>query len=48
MNFATGYHYDYHKVTDEISRISFEKIKRVADLCYLVSYEVANLDVIEF
>ncbi len=48
LNLATGYHFDYHKSTDEVSRINFEKIKRVADLCYLVSYEVANLDVIEF
>ncbi|MBN2637281.1 MAG: M20/M25/M40 family metallo-hydrolase [Prolixibacteraceae bacterium] len=48
LNMATGYHYDYHKVSDEVSRINFDKMKRVADLCYLVSYEVANLDVIEF
>jgi hypothetical protein len=48
LNLATGYHFDYHKVTDEVSRINFEKMKRVADLCYLVSYDIANLDVIEF
>ncbi len=48
LNLATGYHYDYHKVTDEVSRINFDKMKRVADLCYLVSYEIANLDIIEF
>ena len=48
LNLATGYHFDYHKVTDEVSRINFDKMKRVADLCYLVSYEVANLNVIEF
>ncbi len=47
LNLATGYHADYHKVTDEVSRINFDKMKRVADLCYLVSYEVANLDKIE-
>ncbi len=48
LNLATGYHYDYHKVTDEVSRINFDKMKRVTDLCYLVSYEIANLDKIEF
>lgn len=48
LNMATGYHFDYHKVTDEVSRISFDKMKRVADLCYKVSYEVANLSVIEY
>ncbi len=44
LNVATGYHADYHKVTDEISRINFEKMKRVADLCFLVGLEVANRD----
>lgn len=42
LNYATGYHADYHKVTDEISKINFEKMKRVADLCFLVGYEIAN------
>ncbi len=42
LNFATGYHADYHKVTDEISRINFDKMKRVADLCFLVGLEIAN------
>ena len=42
LNYATGYHADYHKVTDEISKINFEKMKRVADLCFLVGLEIAN------
>jgi Zn-dependent M28 family amino/carboxypeptidase len=42
INYATGYHADYHKVTDEISRINFDKMKRVADLCFLVGLEIAN------
>ena len=42
LNYATGYHADYHKVTDEISRINFNKMKRVADLCFLVGLEIAN------
>lgn len=48
INYATGYHADYHKVGDEVSKISFEKMKRVADLCFLVGYEIANRDKIEF
>ncbi len=44
LNYATGYHADYHKVTDEVSKINFDKMKRVADLCFLVGYEIANLD----
>jgi len=48
INYATGYHADYHKVGDEVSKISFDKMKRVADLCFLVGYEIANRDEIEF
>lgn len=48
LNYATGYHADYHKVGDEIDKINFEKIKRVADLCFLLGYEVANLETIEY
>lgn len=42
LNYSTGYHADYHKVTDEVSRINFDKMKRVADLCFLVGFEIAN------
>jgi hypothetical protein len=48
LNYATGYHADYHKVGDEVERISFEKIKRVADLCFLVGFDLANKIDIEF
>ena len=42
LNVATGYHADYHKVTDEVSRINFDKMKRIADMCFLVGYQIAN------
>jgi len=48
LNYATGYHADYHKVGDEISKINFDKIKRVADLCFLVGLEIANKNKIQF
>ena len=48
INYSTGYHADYHKQTDEISRINFDKMKRVADLCFLVGLEIANLKKIEY
>lgn len=47
LNYATGYHADYHKVGDEVSKINFEKIKRVSDLCFLVGLEIANMEEIE-
>jgi len=42
LNVSTGYHADYHKVTDEISKIDFTKLKRVTDFCFLLGYEIAN------
>jgi hypothetical protein len=42
LNYSTGYHADYHKATDEVSRINFDKMKRVADLSFLVGLEIAN------
>ena len=42
LNLATGYHADYHKVTDEVSRVRFDKIVRVANLCYGVGVTLAN------
>jgi len=42
LNLSTGYHADYHKISDEVSRIRFDKIKRIAELCFWVGYEMAN------
>jgi hypothetical protein len=42
LNLSTGYHADYHKVTDEISRIRFDKIKRVAELSFWVGCKMAG------
>jgi len=42
LNYATGYHFDYHKVGDEVDKINFDKIKRVADLCFLMGLDIAN------
>ena len=42
LNLSTGYHADYHKATDEISRIRFDKMKRVTELCFLLGLELAN------
>jgi len=47
MNYATGYHADYHEVEDEVEKINFLKMKRVAELCFLVGLEVANEPVLE-
>jgi hypothetical protein len=38
----TGEHPDYHKVSDEVSRINFDKAARVARLGFLNAWRVAN------
>ena len=42
--FTTGLHPDYHMNTDEVSRIEFDKLTRVAQLVYETGWRVANLD----
>jgi len=40
--FTTGLHPDYHRVTDNVSKILFPKMARVADLVYQTGYAIAN------
>jgi hypothetical protein len=42
--FTTGLHADYHANTDEVSKIEFDKMARVAQLVYETGARVANLD----
>ena len=42
--FTTGLHADYHANTDEVSKIEFDKMARVAQLVYETGLRVANLD----
>ena len=42
--FTTGLHRDYHALTDETSKIEFEKMARVAEVVYETGWRVANLD----
>jgi peptidase M28-like protein len=42
--FTTGLHPDYHANTDEVSKIEFAKMARVAQLIYETGWRVANLD----
>ncbi len=42
--FTTGLHDDYHANTDEVSKIEFPKLARVAQLVYETGLRVANLD----
>jgi hypothetical protein len=42
--YTTGLHADYHYVTDEIEKIEFEKLARIARLVYLTGERLANLD----
>ncbi len=40
--YTTGLHEDYHKVTDEVSKIDFDKLSRVSDLIMRSALAVAN------
>ena len=42
--FTTGLHPDYHMNTDEVSKIEFDKMTRVAQLVYETGWRLANLD----
>lgn len=42
--FTTGLHRDYHFVTDEVDRIEFGKMARIAELVYTTAMRVANLE----
>jgi hypothetical protein len=42
--FFSGLHPDYHRPSDEVGKIVFDKIQRVAQLAYETGRRVANLD----
>ncbi|MCK3683867.1 M20/M25/M40 family metallo-hydrolase [Maribellus sp. YY47] len=42
LGLSTGLHDDYHKVTDEVDKIDYTKMKRVAQYAFLLADRVAN------
>jgi hypothetical protein len=42
--FTTGLHRDYHYVSDEVDKILFDKVGRVAQLAYTTAWRLANAD----
>jgi hypothetical protein len=42
--FTTALHPDYHMNTDEVSKIEFDKLTRIAQLVYETGWRLANLD----
>jgi hypothetical protein len=40
--FFTGFHRDYHQTTDDVEKIDFPKLARVAQLVYLTGWELAE------
>ncbi|HET7154657.1 MAG TPA: M28 family peptidase, partial [Hyphomicrobiaceae bacterium] len=42
--YTTGLHKDYHWVTDEVDRIEFDKMARIAQLIYTTGVRLGNLD----
>lgn len=42
--FFTGEHKDYHQVTDSPDKINFEKLVRIATLCFRTSWDLTMMD----
>jgi len=42
LGISTGLHEDYHHPTDDLNKIDYVKMKRVADLTFLTTLEIAN------
>lgn len=42
--FFTGFHPDYHEVSDTVDKINFEKMTRIVRLVYLTAFAVADLE----
>ncbi len=42
LGISTGLHEDYHHPTDEVVKIDYHKMKRIADLTFWVTLEIAN------
>jgi hypothetical protein len=42
--FFSGVHPDYHRPSDEPSKLKYEKAARIARLIYLLGLEIANAD----
>ena len=42
LNLSTGYHADYHKDTDEASRIRYDKLKRITELSFWIGVKMAG------
>jgi hypothetical protein len=42
LGLSTGLHEDYHKPSDELDKIDYNKMKRVAQYCFLIANKVAN------
>ena len=41
--YSTGTHIDYHKTSDDITRIDFGKLKKVTELSFRVGYELVTM-----
>jgi hypothetical protein len=42
--YFNGIHEDYHKPTDTIEKLDFNKIKKISQLVFLTAWEIANRD----
>jgi len=42
--YSTGTHRDYHKTTDDVEYLDFEKFFKMTRFCFKVGYNIAGLE----
>ena len=42
LGLTTGLHKDYHTPSDDLDKIDYHKMKRIADYAFLMAYKIAN------
>ena len=42
--YFNGIHEDYHKTTDTVDKINFDKIQKITRFIFLTAWEIANKD----
>src|SRR3989338_2253065 len=45
IDYTSSYHEDFHKVTDTVEKVEIDKVSKVAELVFKVTYEIAATDI---
>src|SRR3989338_7493805 len=45
IDYTSSYHEDFHKITDTVEKVNIDKVSKVAELVFKVTYEIAATDI---